>query len=40
MPEIVRLAVLYYIYYPLSFGQIEDIPREHGIDICHETVRF
>ena len=31
---------MYYIRYPLSFRQVEDILYERGIDICHETVRF
>ena len=31
---------MYYIRYPLSFRQFEDILHERGIDICHETVRF
>ena len=31
---------MYYIPYPLSFRQVEDILHERGIDICHETVRF
>ena len=39
-PEIIRLAVMYYIRYPLSFGQVEDILHERGVDICHETVWF
>ena len=39
-PEIIRLAVMYYIRYPLSFRQVEDILHERGVDICHETVRF
>ena len=39
-PEIIRLAVMYYVRYPLSFRQVEDILYERGIDICHETVRF
>ena len=39
-PEIIRLAVMYYIRYPLSFRQVEDILPERGVDICHETVRF
>tara|TARA_R110000787_G_scaffold34625_17_gene89556 strand:- start:3253 stop:3429 length:177 start_codon:yes stop_codon:yes gene_type:complete len=29
-----------YIRYPLSLRQVEDIPFERGIDICHEAVRF
>jgi len=39
-PEIIRLAVMYYVRYPLSFRQVENILHERGIDICHETVRF
>ena len=39
-PKIIRLAVMYYIRYSLSFRQVEDILHERGIDICHETVRF
>ena len=31
---------MYYVRYPLSFRQVEDILSERGIDICHETVRF
>lgn len=39
-PEVIRLAVLMYIRYPLSLRQVEDLSFERGIDICHETVRF
>ena len=39
-PEIIGLAVMYYVRNPLSFRQVEDILHERGIDICHETVRF
>jgi len=39
-PEIIRLAVMMYIRYPLSLRQVEDLLFERGIDICHETVRF
>ena len=31
---------MYYVRYPLSLRQVEDILHERGIDICHETVRF
>ena len=31
---------MYYVRYPLSFRQVEDILHERGIDLCHETVRF
>jgi len=39
-PEVIRVAVMMYIRYPLSLRQVEDILIERGIDICHETVRF
>jgi putative transposase len=39
-PQIIRLAVMYYVRYPLSFRQVEDVLHKRGIDICHETVRF
>jgi len=39
-PGINRLAVMYYVRYPLSFRPVEDILHERGIDICHETVRY
>ncbi len=39
-PEVIRLAVLMYIRYPLSLRQVEDLLSERGIDICHETIRF
>ena len=39
-PEIIRLAVMMYIRFPLSLRNIEDLLHERGIDICHETVRY
>ena len=39
-PEVIRLAVMMYIRYPLSLRQVEDLLFECGIEICHETVRF
>jgi len=39
-PEIIRLAVLMYVRFPLSLRNVEDLLFERGIDICHETVRF
>ena len=39
-PDIIRLAVMMYVRYPLSLRQVEDLLFERGIDICHETVRF
>ena len=39
-PEIIRLAVMMYVRYPLSLRNVEDLLHEPGIDITHETVRF
>jgi transposase-like protein len=39
-PEVIRLAVMMYVRYPLSLRQVEDLLFDRGIDICHETVRF
>jgi putative transposase len=39
-PEVIRLAVITYVRYPLSLRNVEDLLHERGIDICHETVRF
>lgn len=38
-PEIIRLAVMLYVGFPLSLRNVEDLLHERGIDICHETVR-
>ena len=39
-PEIIRLAVMMYVRFPLSLRQLEDLLSERGIGICHETVRY
>ena len=39
-PEIIRLAVMMYVRFPLSLRNIEDLLHERGIDIYHETVRY
>jgi putative transposase len=39
-PEIIRLAVMMYVRFPLSLRNVEDLRHERGIDINHETVRF
>jgi putative transposase len=38
--EVIRLAVMMYIRYPLSLRHVEDLLFERGIDISRETVRF
>jgi transposase-like protein len=35
-PEIIRLAVMMYVRFPLSLRNVEDLLQERGIDICHE----
>jgi putative transposase len=39
-PEIIRLAVMLYIRFPLSLRNVEDLLYERGIEISHETVRY
>ena len=39
-PEIIQLAVLMYVRFPLSLRNVEDLLHERGIDICHESVRL
>ena len=39
-PEIIRLAVMMYVRFPLSLRNVEDQLHERGIDISHETVRY
>ena len=39
-PEIIRLAVMMYVRFPLSLRNVEDLLHERGIDVSHETVRF
>lgn len=39
-PEVIRLAVLIYVRFPLSLRNVADLQFERGIDVCHETVRL
>ena len=39
-PEIIGLAVMMYVRFPLSLRNVEDILHERGIDFSHESVRF
>ena len=39
-PEVIGLAVMMYVRFPLSLCNVEDILHERGIDICHETIRY
>ncbi len=39
-PEIIRLAVMLYVRFPLSLRNVEDLLHERGVEISHETVRY
>lgn len=38
-PEIIRLALMMYVRFPLSLRQVEDLLDERGIDVSYETAR-
>uniref|UniRef100_UPI003B5169B7 IS6 family transposase n=1 Tax=Roseovarius indicus TaxID=540747 RepID=UPI003B5169B7 len=38
--EVIRLAVMMYVRFPLSLRNVEDLLHERGIDVGHESVRF
>ena len=38
--EVIQLAVIMYVRFPLSLRNVEDLMHERGIDICHESVRL
>ncbi len=38
--EIIRLAVVLYIRFPLSLRNVDDLLHERGIEVSHETIRF
>ena len=39
-PEIIRLAVMLYVRFPLSLRNVEDLLHERGVDVSHEAVRY
>jgi putative transposase len=39
-PEIIRLAVMLYIRFPLSLRNVEDLLHERGIDVSYESIRY
>ena len=39
-PEIIHLAVMLYVRFPLSLGNVEDLLHERGVEISHDTVRI
>ncbi len=38
--EIIRLAVMLYVRFPLSLRNVDDLLHERGIEVSHETIRF
>jgi putative transposase len=38
--QVIQLAVMMYIRYPLSLRNVEDLLHERGIDVCHESVQL
>lgn len=38
--EVIRLAVMMYVRFPLSLRNVEDLLHERGIDVSYESVRF
>ena len=38
--EIIQLAVMMYVRFPLSLRNVEDLLHERGVDVCHESVRL
>ena len=39
-PEIIRLAVMMYVKFPLSLRNVEDLLHERCINVSYETVRY
>ena len=36
-PEVIRLAVMMYVRFPLSLRNVEDLLHERGVDVSHKT---
>ena len=39
-PEIIQLAVMLYVRFPLSLRNVEDLLHERGVDVNYESVRY
>ena len=39
-PEIIQLAVMLYVRFPLSLRNVEDLLHERGVDINYEFIRY
>ena len=38
--EMIHLAVMLHVRFPLSLRNVEDLLHERGIDVSHEAVRY
>ena len=38
--EVIQLAVLLYVRFPLSLRNVEDLVHERGVDVSYESVRY
>ena len=39
-PEIIQLAVMLYVRFPLSLRNVEDLLHERGVDVSYESVMY
>ena len=39
-PEIIQLAVMLYVRFPLFLRNVEDLLHERGVDVSYESVRY
>ena len=39
-PDIIQLAVMLYVRFPLSLRNVEDLLHERGVDVSYESVRY
>ena len=39
-PEIIQLAVMLYVRFPLSLRNVEDLLHERGLAVIYESVRY
>ena len=39
-PEVIRLAVMMYVRFPLSLRNMEDLLHERCVDVSYESVRY
>jgi len=38
--EVIQLAVMMYVRFPLSLRNVEGLLYERGVDVCHESIRL